>query len=143
MPSLGECIFCLVNYLLILRPRGFARAMFWKLAGAEIDKVTTCVIRKGAFIEYASQLTSGSHLQVGRGTYFCAHAPTVLGQHVTLSVNCMILTMHHEGNQHENEIYRPVSIGDGTIIYAGVTVLPGSCIPANSIIGAGQVVRRM
>jgi acetyltransferase-like isoleucine patch superfamily enzyme len=58
-------------------------------------------------------------------------------------VNCMILTVHHEGNKHENEIYRPVSIEDETIIYAGVTVLPGSCIPANSIIGAGQVVRRM
>ena len=121
---------------------GTLRALLWKIAGAKINDVSTAVILKWAFIEYACQLKAGTHLQIGRGTYFCAHAPITLGDHVTISLDCKILTMHHTGKYHEEEVFNSVEIGSHSIIYAGATILPGSSIVAHSIIGAGEIVRR-
>ncbi len=115
------------------------RAMLWCLAGAKIEHVSTCTIRKGAFIEYAYNLTAGKNFHVGRNTYFCAHAPIKCGDDVTISLNCMILTMHHTGEKHEIEHFSGVEIGTGTIIYAGAIVLPGSVISPGRIVPAGLV----
>ena len=115
------------------------RALLWVAAGAHIDKVSTCTIRKGAYIEYAQNLSAGTNFHVGRNTYFCAHAPITCGDHVTFSLNCMILTMHHSGEQHQNEHYSGVEIGEGSIIYAGAIILPGAVVTPKTVIRAGSV----
>lgn len=115
------------------------RALLWVVAGANIAKVSTCTIRKGAYIEYAQNLTTGTHFHVGRDTYFCAHAPIICGNHVTFSLNCMVLTMHHSGEQHQNEHRSGVEIGEGSIIYAAAIILPGSVIKPKQVIRAGSV----
>ena len=117
------------------------RPFLWRLAGAKIVRPFSCAIRKGAFIEYAWQLRAGSHFQVGRDTYFCAHAPITVGNNVTLSIDCKILTMHHEGLHHEVDIFKPITIADGVIIYAGAILLPGSIINTGTIVSAGAVFR--
>ena len=115
------------------------RALLWYIAGAKIEHVSTCTIRKGAFIEYAYNLSAGKNFHVGRNTYFCAHAPIKCGDDVTISLNCMILTMHHTGEKHEIEHFAGVEIGTGAIVYAGAIVLPGSVIVPGSIVPAGLV----
>ena len=115
------------------------RALLWVVAGAHIDKVSPCTIRKGAYIEYAQNLFTGTHFHVGRDTYFCAHAPIICGDHVTFSLNCMVLTMHHSGEQHQNEHYSGVEIGEGSIVYAGSIILPGTVLLPKTLIRAGSV----
>jgi acetyltransferase-like isoleucine patch superfamily enzyme len=51
----------------------------------------------------------------------------------------MILTMHHSGEQHQNEHYSGVEIGEGSIIYAGAIILPGAVVTPKTVIKAGSV----
>jgi acetyltransferase-like isoleucine patch superfamily enzyme len=95
-------------------------------------------MRKGAFIEYAKNLKVGTHFHVGRNTFFCAHAPITYGDHVTFSLNCTVLTMHHSGDQHQYEHYPSVGIVAQAIIYAGATILPGSVVESGQVIRAGS-----
>ena len=79
-------------------------------------------------------------------THFDLTGPIRIGNRVTIGHHVTIITAHHEiagGEYRAGSLApRPVTIGDGAWIAAGVTILPGVSIGEGAVIGAGSLVNR-
>jgi acetyltransferase-like isoleucine patch superfamily enzyme len=128
------------NFLPDLLAFGFIRACLWRAAGAQLSDCATTVIRAGVFIETPKKLVARKNFQINRETYLDASGGIEIGQDVTISLGCKILSMRHSGLQHENYIYTKTTIRDNSIVYAGATILPGACIEPFVIVAAGAVL---
>lgn len=92
-------------------------------------------------------LTIGARCSIGRGTSIVARRRIEIGDDVTIAPNVYITDHNHAyadvdqpiGTQYPT--HDPVRIGSGTWIAAGATVLPGTSIGRNVVVGAGAVVR--
>jgi acetyltransferase-like isoleucine patch superfamily enzyme len=122
---------------------GFAvvRAVLWRLAGAQLADYSSTVIRSGAFTEYPRNLIAGTNFQVNRNTYLGTNDRILIGDHVTISVNCNVLTVHHEGRNHEIDVLAPVVIKSHCLIYANCTILPGAVLEEGVVLAAGSVLK--
>lgn len=96
-------------------------------------------------VRFVTRNTSvGDGTRINRYSYFEDHAGVRIGREVSVAAHCKLLTTTHElgpaarraGDLQE----RPIRIGDGCWLGAGVTVLPGVSIGAGCIIAAGSVV---
>ena len=94
----------------------------------------------------------GAGLRVGRGVilnYECfidATGLVDLAHNVAIGPRSMILTVTHDvGPSHKrrgaDQLVQDVTIGAGSWLGGGVTVLPGSVIGPGCVIAAGSVVR--
>lgn len=117
------------------------RAMLWRLAGAQLADYSTTVIRAGAFTEYPANLVAGKNFQINRNTYLGTNGQILIGDHVTISLNCSILTVSHSGLNHEVDVVAPVVIKSHCLIYANCTVLPGSVLEEGVVLAAGSVLK--
>jgi acetyltransferase-like isoleucine patch superfamily enzyme len=131
----------LANILPDLLACGFVRACLWRLAGAGLQDCATTIIRAGVFIEMPTNLVAGRDFQVNRGSYLDATGGLQIGDNVTISMGCKILSMRHAGVRHEHEVLSKTMISDNSIIYAGATVLPGTKIEKFVIVAAGAVLK--
>jgi acetyltransferase-like isoleucine patch superfamily enzyme len=117
------------------------RSICWRLAGVQLADYSTTTIRAGVFTEYPSNLVIGSHFHVNRNSYLGTNGPITIGSHVTISLNCSILTISHAGANHEVDVVAPVIIKSHCLIYANCTVLPGTVLEEGVVLAAGSVVR--
>ncbi len=78
--------------------------------------------------------------------YFDFAAPIRIGERVRVGPRTMILTGAHEIGDRTRRggdlTPRPVTVGDGCWLGAGVTVLPGVTVAPGCVVGAGAVVTR-
>jgi acetyltransferase-like isoleucine patch superfamily enzyme len=109
----------------------------------------------GLPVESGEALVRRLGVQFGKGCKFVSvHQRTFgsepylvrLGDHVELAGNVRILT--HDGGvwvfreQHpEADVFGPVRVGNNVFIGYGCTILPGTVIGDNVVVGAGSVVR--
>ncbi|MBW4580721.1 MAG: acyltransferase [Tildeniella nuda ZEHNDER 1965/U140] len=94
-----------------------------------------------------SAVTLGSEVYINHAVYFDNGASITVGDRVDIGDHCRLLTGTHAiGSAHERAGYgcvrKPISIGAGSWLGSGVTVLPGVEIGLGCVIGAGAVVNR-
>ncbi len=88
----------------------------------------------------------GDRCLIGRGSGIVGHLSIVIGNDVWTGHHVYITDQNHGYENIEipisqqTQVERPVSIGDGSWLGAGVVVLPGSTIGKHVAVGANSVV---
>lgn len=137
-----------------------ARRVFWKFASSSLipnAKRAKLLSYLGypqfseGFIGPDVEIVSPESIIFSEGCFlnrgvFIDYGEVVLGKNVFIGQRTMIITVTHEladSNRRAGPgIVKPVRIGDGTWIGAGVIVLPGVTIGEGCVIGAGSVVTK-
>jgi acetyltransferase-like isoleucine patch superfamily enzyme len=131
----------LANLLPDLLAFAFVRTCLWWLAGAKLQGCGTSSLRAGVYIERPKGLAAGHDLHVNRDSYLDASGGLEIGDHVTISVGCCILSMSHAGVIHERKVFGKTRIMSNSIIYAGAIILPGSTVQRYTVVAAGAVLK--
>ncbi|MDD2719902.1 MAG: acyltransferase [Gallionella sp.] len=91
----------------------------------------------------------GRGCSINHGVFLLGRDEITLGNHVTLSANCMLMDTgldlsHYLASKTPNKVHIKsfIRIEDNVWVGAGAIILPGVTIHQNSIIGAGSVVTR-
>jgi acetyltransferase-like isoleucine patch superfamily enzyme len=89
-------------------------------------------------------LRIGSHCHLGRQLLLDLASPIQIGDRVTISMRCNVLTHADAGDSRcgLKATHQPVYIDDDAYLGAAVTVLPGVRIGTGAIVAAGAVVTR-
>ena len=103
------------------------------------------------------QIVGDGVIEIGEGTGLSSVSITCtnkifIGKNVLLGAGVKIYDtdfhplsakMRYAGQQDQRKVKsKPIVIGDGAFIAAGVIILKGSCIGKNCVVGAGSVVSR-
>ncbi len=137
----GVLFIGLGNLLPDLLAFSILRAVLWRLAGAQFANYSTTIIRAGAFTEYPTNLVAGENFQINRNSYLGTNGRIFIGDHVTISFNCNVVTISHSGLYHEVDVVEPVIIKSHCLIYANCTILPGSVLEEGVVLAAGSVLK--
>ena len=100
-------------------------------------------IKKNIYINSFSKVTIGKNCFINRGVILDSLGNISIGNNVLIGFNTSITTATHSEKEKDNHsiIRNDITIGDNVWIGANVTILSGSEIGDNCIIGAGAVVR--
>lgn len=137
----GVMLISLGNLLPDFLSCGVLRAILWRMAGVHLADYSTTVIRTGVFTEYPKNLVVGKNFQINRDSYLDTNGQILIGDHVTISLKCSVLTISHSGLNHEVDIVEPVVIKSHCLIYANCTILPGSVLEEGVVLAAGSVLK--
>ncbi len=137
----GVLLIGLGNLLPDLLSCAVIRPILWRLAGVKFADYTSTIIRAGVFTEYPSNLVVGQNFQINRNSYLDTNDKIVIGDYVTISLNCSVLTVSHSGLHHEIDVFAPVVIKDHCLIYANCTILPGAVLEEGVVLAAGSVLK--
>jgi len=100
-----------------------------------------------AFLAYGGEIRLGFQVLVSRCSTFMGHGGiyvgdfTMIGPHVNVIASNHVATLDGRPFQEQGFTREAVYIGTNVWVGANVTILAGSHIPANSVIGAGAVVK--
>lgn len=115
--------------------------------GAKVGK-NVCINSSAVFVGNG-RLSIGDDVWIGAGDLISSIAPVeiVLGSHIDLGPQVMILTGSHEIDSDGEHIggkgmEARVEIGDGCWLGARSTILPGVELPRKTLVAAGAVVTR-
>lgn len=105
-----------------------------------------CVIEQPLFCTYGYNTTVGDNFFLNTNCKLMDSGKITIGNNVFIAPNVCIITEEHAMEVEQRlqglEYTHPVNINDNVWICAGVIVLPGVTIGANSVIGAGSVVTK-
>ena len=105
-----------------------------------------CCIIAPFWCDYGYNIEIGSHFFANHNCVILDTAKVVFGSHVNVGPNCCFAAACHPLDaalRREGwEYSKPIRIGDGVWLGAGVTVLPGVTVGENAVIGAGSLVSR-
>lgn len=94
------------------------------------------------YINMADKVRIGSGVHILGGFNCMSFGGLTIGDNVSISFNCTIVTNNHDMHDKNILICKPVRIGNNVWIGANVTILPGVTIGDNSVIGAGSIVTK-
>lgn len=96
--------------------------------------------------DYGYHITVGARTFINYGAVVLDGAKVTIGHEVQIGPNVQLLTALHPLEPIERrrgtETAKPVTIGDGAWLAAGVIVCPGVSIGPDVVIGAGSVVTK-
>ena len=134
-----------INGLLITEKRRTIDLL--RLFGANIGG--ECSISGPLFVNTFTNyrnLIVGRHAHIGQCVVLDLGSELLIEEEATVSMRCTLLTHQDVGDRPLASRYprleAPVRIGRGAYLGAGVIVLPGVSIGAESVVGAGSVVTR-
>jgi len=97
---------------------------------------------------YESRIVIGREVQVGRNFFISCTNSVEIGRNVTISERVFIGDNNHSFShpevpimQQPNEKGAPVYVGNGSWIGAGASLLPGTRLGKNNVVGTLSVVR--
>ncbi|MCU1670143.1 MAG: acetyltransferase [Blastococcus sp.] len=126
----------------VLTPR---RLRFRLLRAADVSIERHLELLSGFRVTGEGRLTVGDGCFVNHDCLIDAAADVVLGRNVALGNRVSLLTSGHEyGDERARagaRVLRPIVIGDGAWLGAGVTVLGGVTVGAGAVVAAGSLVR--
>ncbi|WP_411721957.1 putative colanic acid biosynthesis acetyltransferase [Mycetocola sp.] len=115
------------------------RANILRAFGARIGRGVN--IRHGVRIHWPWKLTVGDHSWVGEQTWILNLEPVTIGADVCISQDVFLCTGSHDRRSPTFEFDNaPITVGDGAWIAARATILRGSSIGSDSIIGATALI---
>lgn len=136
----------LINGLLPARAFGRVRALLYRRVGCRLGPGTILAGPVEGLEVRPSHLTTGAHCYLNSPLFIDTTASVTLGDGVSLGHHTVIVTTDHAVGSAQFRAgslsSRPVSIGDGAWIAAGVTLLPGVTVGAGAVVAAGAVVTR-
>jgi maltose O-acetyltransferase len=96
--------------------------------------------------DYGWQIRIGARTFINYGAIVLDAAEVVIGDDVQIGPNVQLITALHPldavDRRRGTETARPVRIGDGAWLAAGVIVCPGVTVGTDTVVGAGSVVTR-
>jgi putative colanic acid biosynthesis acetyltransferase WcaF len=99
------------------------------------------VIKPRVNIKYPWNLEVGDHAWIGEGVWLDSLAPISIGESACLSQGCMVETGNHDWSSPGFDlVVKPVVIGAGAWAAVRSTLLPGSHLAPNAVLGAGSVL---
>jgi acetyltransferase-like isoleucine patch superfamily enzyme len=117
----------------------FLKSIILKLAGVKCGLFSN-YIKSPCIIEFSRHLFIGNGVFINSNSYIDANAKVYIGNQCQIGPNLSIQTVNHSlPDWKENHLQ--VYIGNNVWIGANVTILPGSEIQDNTIVGAGSIVR--
>lgn len=89
-------------------------------------------------------LRVGDNCHIGRQVFLDLAAPILIGDRVTISMRCNLITHVDTGDSNCGIApqVKPIEIDDDVYIGVGATILPGIRIGKRAVVGAGAVVTR-
>jgi acetyltransferase-like isoleucine patch superfamily enzyme len=89
------------------------------------------------------RITIGTGTVINRGVVLDGRFPLRIGDHVSVSIHSVILTLEHDLSDPKfRAVGAPVSVGDRSFIGTRAVVLPGVSIGENAAVAAGAVVTK-
>lgn len=135
-----------VNAVLPRRAFGRVRALLYRRAGCRLGPGTILAGPIDGVEKCPSHLRTGAHCYLNSPLYIDTTASVTLGDGVSLGHHTVIVTIDHAIGTAEFRAgalsSRPVTLGDGVWIAAGVTLLPGVTVGDGAVVAAGAVVTR-
>jgi len=121
-------------------PGNSARLFFYRHAfGMKIGKGVR--IEGDCIIWGPRRITIGTGTVINRGVVLDGRFPLTIGDHVSVSIESVILTLEHDlSDPNFRAVGAPVSLGDRVFIGTRAVILPGVSIGENAAVAAGAVV---
>lgn len=121
------------------------RPVRWRGLRALGMSVDACAIGPGTYFG-TRRIAIGCRCQISREVFFDGAATITVHDRVSIGPRSMVITGAHQLGGPLDRVgplaARPVVIGPGAWLGAGVLVLPGVTVGAGCVVGAGAVVVR-
>ena len=93
-------------------------------------------------IACAENIKIGKDVFINGGALFMARGGITIEDKVQIAANVQLISNNHDPYNRKLLTCKPVLIKENAWIGAGATILPGVCVGANAIVGAGSVVTK-
>jgi acetyltransferase-like isoleucine patch superfamily enzyme len=123
-------------------PGNFLRVFFYRHAfGMKIGRGVR--IEGNCTFWGPKRITIGTGAVINRGVLLDGRFPLTIGNHVSVSLQSVILTLEHDlSDPTFRAVGGPVTVGDRAFIGTRAVVLPGVSIGENAAVAAGAVVTK-
>lgn len=122
-------------------PFHFLRLLYLsRVLRIQIGKRTS--VHMGCFVT-GRRIRIGDHSVINRGCYLDGRAGLTIGDNVSISPECVLLSLTHDVNDAAfRAVPKPVTLGDYVWLGMRAMVLPGVEMGRGSVAGAGAVVAK-
>ena len=117
------------------------RVNLLRIFGARIG--SRVIIRRGVRVHFPWNLTVGDDCWIGEQAWFINHAPITIGSNVCISQGTILSSGSHDMYSASLDYkHAPIEVRAGAWVCLRATVLAGVTIGINSVVSAGEVLRK-